>query len=865
MDIFMRNIGILVTKSQLKITLANVLHDPDYARHRNTTVMPINLEVTLHRKKPQHRFQTGILTVPTVAIGTQFLVEHGGLSPHKRVIVAGTSILFTESNKPARPHIVEELRRMPYEDPRIQEQRNRRIQEVSRNVVSVGAIQFGWECRDNVFSIEWEKEFPSTDCELVFDEERREFRMKHYDFDQTFIVAFRASQIRWVSAEVDRSLSPPIVVIFIFLAHAPMFESESASQRGLTSLLLQAGFPTLAAARQRMSAFDSEHSLAGVAAYTSCSMRLVCRASRDLQTFRQLCNYANTTCNDFVYPVERRGRFAPDVQSQYRAWLLQLPWPVAFQVEALALSLVVDLREILELQRRIESLRQGKGDAYVIAFLMYFGKQASLLYWYSEDDRADITSIGAFFTRCVQDYAPVVTGKRKRRRLTWDTFECLHVTVTPTKFRLHGPYPERSNRIMRQYPDNHDSFLRVVFVDETDLQYRFDRDVDGHAFIQRRVGTLLKDGLTVGERRFEFLAYSQSALKEHAVWFVKPFMDKNRQLVNARTIIERIGTFGALPSDPRLLYCPARYAARISQAFTATDSSFMIQPEEIIVEDDIKDPTGKWTFTDGVGTISPEVARDIWRVQRNRRRRAGRAEEYPRAFQIRFQGSKGVVSVNYRLSGRIVVLRPSMIKFSAPASRDLEIARSFYRPGPFYLNRPLIMVLEALGVPYEVFQRLQKDAVKQAEQSVESLEKSARLLETFGLGASFRLTSVMLSLHKLGVGPLGEDDFWSRMMAFAIHHVLRELKHHARIPVPEGWNVVGVADIHGYLKEGEIFCHLVLNDGREIYFDGPTLVSRSPTIHPGDVQVAHAIGRPPPGSPFAHESLRNTLVFSTKG
>ena len=124
----------------------------------------------------------------------------------------------------------------------------------------------------------------------------------------------------------------------------------------------------------------------------------------------------------------------------------------------------------------------------------------------------------------------------------------------------------------------------------------------------------------------------------------------------------------------------------------------------------------------------------------------------------------------------------------------------------------------------------------------------------------------MLSLHKLGVGPLTGDKFWQRMMDFAVNHVLRDLKQHARIPVPGGWNIVGVADVHGYLKEGEVFGRIVPSDGsKAIYLEGPTLVTRSPTIHPGDVQVAWGIGRPPPGSPFEVQDLRNTLVFSTKG
>lgn len=516
------------------------------------------------------------------------------------------------------------------------------------------------------------------------------------------------------------------------------------------------------------------------------------------------------------------------------------------------------------MQPRISSMIRQKRVLHTAQFLRHFATQARTFFWYTDDTRSAAGSIDDLFSRCEAEFTPI-----KRNRLRGppnpDTFECLHVTVTPTSFHLDGPYPERSNRVMRLYPLNHSSFLRVNFVDETNLQCRFDRQIDGRAFIKRHVGSILTSGLNIAGRHFDFLAYSQSALKEHAVWLVKPFTLRDGTVVNARSIIDGLGNFHR---DPELVRCPARYGARISQAFTATDSSVSVDPDEILPVDDIevRDRTGRlWCFTDGVGTMSPQLAREIWAALAARRR-GTRRQTYPRALQIRFQGSKGMLTVDHTLQGRAICLRPSMIKFEAPNSTHIEIARAFNRPGPFYLNPPLIMIPEGLGVPYDTFRSLQRTAVREAQKAVDALDKSARLLETYGLGASFRLTSVMLNLSKLGLGPLKEDKFWCRMMDFAINHVLRELKHHARIPVPEAWNLVGVADVHGYLREGEVFGHIIPQDAsKPVYLEGWTLVTRSPTIHPGDVQVAWGIGRPPPGSPFEKESLRNTLVFSTKG
>ena len=423
--------------------------------------------------------------------------------------------------------------------------------------------------------------------------------------------------------------------------------------------------------------------------------------------------------------------------------------------------------------------------------------------------------------------------------------------------------------MIRQYKAHQDCFIRVSFVDETRLAYRHDRYVDTANLIDERVRRILVDGLTVAGRPFSFLAYSQSGLKESAVWFVKPFRYGGR-LVTAETIIQSLGTFRNLPYDNELMRCPARYAARLSQAFTATDSALSIRPENMLVIPDIittgTDGQLRYCFTDGVGTLSPGLARAIWGELRAKGRRVGHASTYPRLFQIRLGGSKGMLSVDYQLKGLTVALRPSMIKFEAPHSLSIEIARAFDKPSRYLLNRPQIMLLENLGVPYEVFKALQDTAVRDVQRAVDSLDMAAHTLEAHGLGASFRLSSTMRSLHRLGVGSFTEDISWQRMMNFAVNHVLRELKHHARIPVPNGWTLVGVADHHKYLKENEIFACVDDPDGEGvIYLEGPIMITRSPAIHPGDIQMVHAIGKPPSGSPLDRGQLKNGVVFAANG
>lgn len=93
-------------------------------------------------------------------------------------------------------------------------------------------------------------------------------------------------------------------------------------------------------------------------------------------------------------------------------------------------------------------------------------------------------------------------------------------------------------------------------------------------------------------------------------------------------------------------------------------------------------------FTDGVGTISMELADEVWDcLCRRRRRGTSKLDVKPSAYQVRFQGYKGVVVVNPELQGRQLCLRPSMNKFHSESSWDLEICKSFDRPSKAHLNR----------------------------------------------------------------------------------------------------------------------------------------------------------------------------------
>jgi len=605
-------------RDQVIVAIVKILQRDDYLELWGPT--PVNLEVQLHRNKRSGigHGGTGRLTVAVPGVALQFLQDYGGEHPRLPIQFSGKQVFFKPSNNGPREDTIQRLLRTPYVDPYAQAEKQKRIAEAEANQIPISRIEFGWECRDTVFSCEWEKPLDPLGS-LGYDEDRREFRISFGSKS----IALRSAQINWASCGMDDHLP---VICFGLDSHPIFEETVTVPQPSPFN-------------RTRISSLDPDHER--VVPYASLALRLVCNSPGSLEMFRTLCRISPLgKASDDIYHKEYRQLFSAELRERFESWSAQLDFEVAFQVEKIVRDGEVDFREILALRQDVEDLVRSNGVEHTVGVLRSFLSALREAAW-------DVhpSYILVLFRTAAREYAPEI--KSLANMALEDTFSCYHVSVTPTAMKLSGPFQERSNRVFRRYPDRHSCFIRVTFEEETRLQLRFDREVDGAAFVKRRYGTILHEtGLKIGGRKYWFLAYSQSALKEHSVWFMRPFRKENKTLVDPAYIIGLLGDFVNAP-DPRLIYCPGRYGARISQAFTSTDSGVSIEPEEITEASDIEvlkvpdDPSsGKWNFTDGVGTISSELAKQIWDATRERRRSAKRVRIYPKCFQIRFQGCK---------------------------------------------------------------------------------------------------------------------------------------------------------------------------------------------------------------------------------
>lgn len=492
----MKSIDFSLSKTQVVAELAQVLHRGPYQSSPEDE--PINFNVQLHRpKNPLHNNKgTGILTLPTVEIGQLFLTLHGSDWPRNPVMMGSRATKFLLSTRPLNPEIVEKINRLPFANPPIRG----RPQVPATPKVRFTVVQFGWICRDYSFSVECEK-ILSDPGNVTFENDRREIHINFRLEEKQYLIVIAFSSIDSISASTNMDREH---ALFFDLNTPPSYEKEQESAShdpspGRAPLRLKRPYLPI-----------PEHDR--VAPFASLSIRVVCTSDKDLSDFHDFCKKAQLRkVDDYDYLVVRRNLFSLPVMTRIRAHLKELDWAVAFQMESLLRSMAIDFQEADALFPAIVQTVAQQGNQFAAAAIRSFRNKAFL------ENEVDFNIVESF-REAVADLtfrgdimAPLPTDG--------SLYESFHVEVTPTTFHLEGPFTEQSNRVIRGYDAKyHTCFLRVSFLDEAHLHYRFDREVDGREFIQSRLGPLLYDGLNVAGQRFEFLAYSQSALKDHAVW-----------------------------------------------------------------------------------------------------------------------------------------------------------------------------------------------------------------------------------------------------------------------------------------------------------------------------------------------------------
>ncbi|KAF9526963.1 RNA dependent RNA polymerase-domain-containing protein [Crepidotus variabilis] len=581
------------TKWLVKKEIARVLHNrlgfSVNGRPGNFGLDPVSDD------NPNPSFLAAILTIPLREIGQEFLSE----TLKTPVQLYKQPLRFSICDEPPRQKDVDKIYKTFYVDPKMEE----------RHATILDKLQAIGEPKQRSFSVEWKRKYEGKQASLFIDYDRRRFVVQaRKKGSSCFYITVPFSTL--LEIDIGHASFSNIPYICFDTMTPPSF-AQNLSTSEKRGVVPRGGKTNKADAKlkHRVGYLDEAHAL--VAPYAPYLRVQLHQPETALQTFKQMCAEAEVDeslikhhFHTLVIPsYYDRMFFSKTRLEKLTRTLESFEWPIAFQLELLVRSSLLHTVDLDLISPALQDLATASTLPYAGDLLRAYGEA---LRYNKRQRRHSRLAYDEFIEN------PMDCFQRVRRTFVHSdlksAFRCCHVTVTPTRMLLEGPYVTQKNRVIRKYSDYQDHFIRVDFRDEDKGRYRSDRDADGTPLLQSRVGGILSKGFILAGRKFEFLAYSNSSLKEHTVWFVHPFQTQNEdRTINASFIRSSLGRFEV----HQLMKTPSKYAARIGQAFTSTLDSLNISEnkwEEL--PEDLE--CGNYCFTDGVGTISKAFAEEIW-------------------------------------------------------------------------------------------------------------------------------------------------------------------------------------------------------------------------------------------------------------
>ncbi|KKZ64996.1 RNA-directed RNA polymerase [[Emmonsia] crescens] len=412
--------------------------------------------------------------------------------------------------------------------------------------------------------------------------------------------------------------------------------------------------------------------------------------------------------------------------------------------------------------------------------------------------------------------------------------------VTPSTIYYGIPSVDTSNRVFRYYQEYADRFLRVQFCDENHFGKIYPNPNGNNLSMREvyaRVMRTLQEGITIGDRHYEFVAFGNSQFREHGACFFASLPH-----LTAANIRARMGDL----NDIKVV---AKYAARLGQCFSTTRAVTSC-PVQITELEDIE--RNGYIFSDGVGRLSHFLTQMI-QSELGIQTPSGKP---PSVFQFRLGGCKGILAVSPGTHGREVHIRKSQYKFAA-AHNGLEIIRHSHFCFAT-LNRQLILVLSSLGVPDEVFIDKLRMMLANLERAMTNEQQAVHFLQTYV--DPNQMTLILADMVRDGFQK-SREPFVSSLLELWRTWQIKYLKEKAKIAIDKGAYLFGCVDetntLKGYFRSArpgqnatyeekvaclpQIFVQVWRHDeGKYSIIEGLCIIARNPSLHPGDIRVVKA-------------------------
>ncbi|TKR67215.1 hypothetical protein L596_023400 [Steinernema carpocapsae] len=431
--------------------------------------------------------------------------------------------------------------------------------------------------------------------------------------------------------------------------------------------------------------------------------------------------------------------------------------------------------------------------------------------------------------------------------------------VTPSRILLLTPELIMGNRGLRDFVNNSDDVIRVLFRDEDGTQMR--KISVGEIIIQKVVGQVLEDGIRIAGRHLCYLGSSNSQLRDNGCYFFE-----KSQIPDIR---KKMGTFKEMSVPKRMsrmgqFFTQAQRVQRPLERKEYRESYDLIGGADLVNE--------PYTFSDGVGVMSVALGEEFSRSLKLN-------GCVPSCFQIRYRGFKGVLSVNPMLDEirawaeanlsdedipkyrNNVVFRSSQKKFDASKNAKLDSAPfevvKYSAPCQISLNRPMIDILDQVSeiqsykAHERIWSRIDELFEKQVAKAASSLTSEHYARE--------RLAELP---KRIGTSDLKEEDgfmltqepFFRSLIMSSVRLSMSKLRKKNNVDIPSnlGRLVYGIVDETGQLQYNQIFCQVSSSifvkhpkkSALKRILKGPVMMTKNPAIVKGDIRRFEAVDIP---------------------
>uniref|UniRef100_A0A914QD39 RNA-dependent RNA polymerase n=1 Tax=Panagrolaimus davidi TaxID=227884 RepID=A0A914QD39_9BILA len=376
-----------------------------------------------------------------------------------------------------------------------------------------------------------------------------------------------------------------------------------------------------------------------------------------------------------------------------------------------------------------------------------------------------------------------------------------------------------------------------------------------------------RSGIAIANKVFHEFGGSNSSFREFSSYF---YATENKDEI--LQMYKKLGTF-----EPATA---AKLSARIGQYFTsAWKTRMQLRQINVCLINDITSMTtdaagNHYCFTDGNGIMSYLLAVQI-------------AEHLeipyvPSAFQIRFAGYKGMLTVAPKNSKNIggpyypkliendgpyhVLFRKSQKKFDVKGDGllDFDIVQ-WSSPSPFNIYRSFITVLDYLACK-DGKQQIMRDRLRLLNNSF-SFEIIKPLIDNRAFLAKLEELPTYCPISKMVTKNLMDEPFWRGIVEASVVEDAKNLANKIQISLPAkiGRTAFGIADYTRKLKANQIFFQYSKKLSTKQSNKNPMVkigrvgITKSPVVHPGDIRFYEAVDIP------ELQHLIDVVVFPTVG